>query len=136
MNYSITMEFNQKVDGGLTTILRCKASQYRLMALYLGIVIFRDIKIVSREFYSNFLHFSVALRLLNSESKSLTCHKPEVCWKSLTMIPRKYLGVTFHVIMFIQLFTCLMITLNMATCLRFQLFTFKTTLVLILNEYE
>jgi hypothetical protein len=52
------------LEGGITAILRWKASQYRLLALYVGIVIFKHKDVVPDEIYMNYLHFAVAMRLL------------------------------------------------------------------------
>lgn len=62
----IPSEFNRKLEGGIHHILRWKASQYRLFALYIGIIMFAFKNIVSRKINNNFLKLSIALRLLNS----------------------------------------------------------------------
>ena len=66
----IPVEFNRKLEGGLECILKWKASQFRLFALYIGMVLFHSRRIVSREIYNNFLKFSVALRILNMEKQN------------------------------------------------------------------
>ena len=65
----VPSEFCRKLEGDISTILKWKASQYRLFLLYVGIVIFRYKKIVPSELYNNFLNFSIALRLLNTENQ-------------------------------------------------------------------
>lgn len=65
----IPSEFARKLDGGVSTILKWKATQYRMFSLYIGIVIFRNKKIVPQDLYKNFLLFSISMRLLNTENQ-------------------------------------------------------------------
>ena len=69
-NY-IPSEFPRKLEGGISTILKWKASQYRLFALYVGLVLLSYDKIVTSNLYSAFLKFSIALRLLNTENQGV-----------------------------------------------------------------
>ena len=61
----VPSEFSRTLEGGVDSILKWKATQYRLFLLYIGIVVFRCRKIVSLRLYTNFLKFSISLRLLN-----------------------------------------------------------------------
>ena len=62
----IPCEFNRKLEGGLSILLKWKATQFRMFALYLGVAIFNDHEIFRRAFFVNFLNLFIALRLLNS----------------------------------------------------------------------
>ena len=66
----VPCEFGRKLEGGVTTILKWKASQYRLFGLYIGIVLFGHRKICSKQFHRNFLRLSIALRLLNTPNQN------------------------------------------------------------------
>lgn len=65
----VPIEFNRKLEGGVNLILKWKASQYRLFALYISIVVFSFSEIVSKNIYANFLKLSIALRLLNTDDQ-------------------------------------------------------------------
>ena len=56
----IPSEFNQKLEGGIDCVLKYKASQLRLLALYVGILLIKSRKLVPLKFHSNFLHLSLA----------------------------------------------------------------------------
>ena len=66
----IPCEFGRKFVGGVNFILKWKASQYRTLLLYVGVVLFRNRKIAPIGIFKNFLKFSIALRLLNMEDQS------------------------------------------------------------------
>ena len=68
-NY-IPCDFSRKLEGGLGTILKWKATQYRIFVLYVGIVLFKYKEVVSTEFYENFLKFAIAMRLLSTEKQN------------------------------------------------------------------
>ena len=63
-NY-IPSEFSRKVEGGTSTILNWKASQYRLFLLYLGFVLFKNHMLFTKQFYKNYLKLAIAIRLLS-----------------------------------------------------------------------
>ena len=65
------VEFNRKLEGGVNVqeVLKWKASQYRQFAMYSGIFILYNKKIVSKNIFTNFLKFSIASRLLFSDNR-------------------------------------------------------------------
>lgn len=65
----IPSEFSRKLEGGISTVLKWKATQYRLFALYISIVLFKHKKLVSKEFYQNFLLFAISMRLLSVDNQ-------------------------------------------------------------------
>ena len=65
----VPSEFNRKLEGGTKYIFRWKASQYRLFTLYIAIVLLNNKNLVPRNIYQNFLNYSLALRLLNSDDQ-------------------------------------------------------------------
>ena len=62
------VEFNRKLEGGVN-VQEGKASQYRQFAMYSGIFLLYNEKIVSRNIFTNFLKFSIASRLLFSDNQ-------------------------------------------------------------------
>ena len=63
---SIPEEFSRKLSGGFDSISFWKATEFRLFLLYVGIVV---AKTLPYDFYVNFLHLSLALRLLLTENQ-------------------------------------------------------------------
>lgn len=72
---SLPSEFNRKLSGGLSGTSFWKASEYRLFALYIGIIVLRDV--LPPIHYQNFLNFSFAMRLLlsNNQEQNMTSAK-------------------------------------------------------------
>ena len=74
----IPCEFNRALEGGIRSMLKWKAAQFRLFALYVGCVVFKERSIVSKALFRNFLDFFTALRLMvtdnQSENIELMCH--------------------------------------------------------------
>lgn len=61
---SIPSDFARRLEGGIENINHWKATEMRAFLLYIGIALFGTKKIISKEFRLNFLHFSVAMKLL------------------------------------------------------------------------
>lgn len=68
-NAYIPSDFVRKLEGGVKTILKWKASQYRLFTLYIGMVLFNHSKVVSKEIYQHFLYYCIAMRILLSNNQ-------------------------------------------------------------------
>ena len=69
MRMHIPSDFPRKFEGGLKHLSRWKASEYRLIMLYVGVVLLRNLPLYDG-LYSNFLSFAVAMRILLTDDNS------------------------------------------------------------------
>ena len=63
-------DFNRKLEGGTENLKVWKATEYRLFLLYVGVVVLKGSKILSRARYHGFLKLSVAIRLLSCDNQA------------------------------------------------------------------
>ena len=79
-----------------------KATELRLFLLYAGIVLLKEKNILSKEKYSSFLKFSIAMRILLSQSSSdndmTICHKLliDFCHESQHLYGKGFLTYNVH----------------------------------------
>ena len=78
----IPSDFPRKLESGFRNISRWKATEYRLMMLYVGIVLFNNKNIMKQSYYENFLLFSVSMRLLLSENMEVDMENVKLMLKT------------------------------------------------------
>ena len=66
----IPCEFNRTLEGGVKSALKWKASQFRLFALYVGCIVFKEKSIFPKPLFYNFLNFFISLRLMVTNNQS------------------------------------------------------------------
>ena len=64
----VPSEFPRKFEGGIKHAARFKATEYRLLMLYIGIVLFKN-QNIHHEVYEHFLLFASLMRILLTEKK-------------------------------------------------------------------
>ena len=66
---SVPLEFNRKLEGGTKTIMNWKASEYCLLMIYVGFVLFSNSKIFGKSVYVCFLCLGIAMRTLLTDGQ-------------------------------------------------------------------
>jgi hypothetical protein len=66
MRQHLPSDFPRKFESGFQYMSRWKSSEMRLFMLYVGVVVFNNVTLMSKEMYANFLLFSVSMRILLS----------------------------------------------------------------------
>jgi hypothetical protein len=89
----IPSEFSRRLSGGMHSVSFWKAAEFRLVLLYIGIVVLKDVLPVYQ--YNNFLYLSMSMRLLLVAGESSNILSIEKMLKNFVQGSRNIYGDSF-----------------------------------------
>ena len=95
VRHHIPMDFNRKLEGGVTNLKHWKASEFRLFALYVGVFVLSFKKILDPKFFVNYLSFAVAMKLLLTDDQSVNLDAIKTLMKNFVRKSSKLYGKSF-----------------------------------------